>query len=161
MYGSEIVYYDILTHQYVHKAFGPSWADSKHLNDYPLYSSKVAGRPKALMIHDHKYYNNFDGYDDVTNAAFVQKRKALLAAAEAYKVTIQVFGRTDYSAGQRVRLEVPKNTQIAKDDPEPFDKFLSGNYLIGALCHFINRERHECTIELIKDSFMVDLDAAK
>jgi hypothetical protein len=35
---------------------------------------------------------------------------------------------------------------------------LSGNYLIAAINHFIDREKHQCHIELIKDSFIVDLD---
>lgn len=161
MYGSEIMYYDILSQQYVHKGFTTEWDKEKHLNPYALYSDRVSARPKGLVMLDHKYYNNFDGYDDVTNAQYIQKRKALLAQAEGFKVTIHVHGRTDYSVGQRVRLEVPKNTHLKKDDPDYLDKITSGNYLIAAICHSISRASHECIIELIKDSFMVDLNAAK
>jgi hypothetical protein len=159
-YGSEIIYYDILTKQYVHTYHQPEFEKQNHLNEHPLYSSKVAARPKGLLMHDHMYYNNFEGYSDTTNTQTIQKRKALLSAAEAYKVTITVFGRTDYSAGQKIYLEVPKNTQIkefhTKDDIE--DKLLSGYYLIGSICHFISREKHECTMELIKDSIKVNLN---
>lgn len=161
MYGSEIIYYDILTKQYVHKGYGPIFTESKHLNEYPLYSDNVPIRSKAVIIHGNKYYNNFDGYDDVTNLKTIQKRKSLLAQAEAYKVTISVFGRTDYSCGQRVYIEVPRNAQIPKSDPDYEDKLLSGNYLISAICHFITREKHECTMELIKDSFRVNLNDPK
>lgn len=159
-YGGEIIYYDILSKQYVHTFHQPEFEKEKHLNEYPLYSSNVAARPKGMLIYDHMYYNNYDGYSDTTNTKTILKRKALLAAAEAYKVNITVLGRTDYSAGQKVYLEVPKSTQIeetdTKDDIE--DKLLSGFYLIGAICHFISREKHECTMELIKDSIKVNLN---
>jgi hypothetical protein len=51
--------------------------------------------------------------------------------------------------------------QISATNTDPEDKLLSGNYLIAALCHFINRESHECTIELIKDSYLVDINDSK
>ena len=34
----------------------------------------------------------------------------------------------------------------------------SGNYIISSVNHFIDREKHQCHMELIKDSFIVDLD---
>ncbi len=163
MYGSEIIYYDLLTKQYVHTGYSPDFKSGKHLNPYPLWSDNLAARPKAVLIHEHKYYNNFDGFDDVTNTRYVQKRKSLMAQAEAYKVTINVFGRTDYSAGQRVYLESPKNAQIKKSDTKGDyeDKILSGTYLVSAVCHLITRENHTCVMELIKDSYLVNLNDSK
>jgi hypothetical protein len=38
------------------------------------------------------------------------------------------------------------------------DKVHSGNYLIAAVNHVITKERHECHMELIKDSMIIDLD---
>lgn len=158
MYGSEIIYYDIMSKQYVHKAYEPDFAKKKHLNPNPLFSDNVASRPKAHLIVDHQYYNNFDGYDVVSNTKTVQERTAILAAAEAFKLTITVFGRTDYSAGQKIYLEVPKNTQLKPDDADYRDNVMSGNYLIGAICHLVTREKHECTMELIKDSLLVNVN---
>lgn len=161
MYGSELITYDILTKQYTHVGYiaGDPEKDGnvKRLNDNPLWSENRPARMKAVMIYGSKYYNNFDGFDDVTNTRTVQKRKSLLAQAEGHKVNITVFGRTDYSVGQRVYLSVPKNTQIKKED-DAEDKLLSGNYLVAALCHFITREGHKCTMELIKDSYMINLN---
>lgn len=161
LYGSELITYDILTKQYVHVGYtaGDPEKDSKvkRLNQNPLWSTSRPAHMKGVMIYGSKYYNNFDGFDDVTNTKTVQKRKSLLAQAEGHKVNITVFGRTDYSAGQRVYMSVPKNTQIKEND-DPEDKILSGNYLIAALCHFITRDSHQCTMELIKDSYMVNLN---
>lgn len=159
MFGSELITFDVLTKQYVHVGYNATedFKKSKHANEYPLWSDNVPARQKAVIIYGSKYYNNFEDFDDVTNTRSIQKRKSLLAQAEGHKVNITVFGRTDYSAGQRIYLSVPKATQIKKtDDPE--DKILSGNYLIGAICHLITTESHQCTMELIKDSYMVNLN---
>lgn len=158
LYGSELITYDFTTRQYTHVGYQPSFETTKHLNEHPMYTPNSMARSKAVMIYGSKYYNNFNNFDDVTNTRSVQMRRSLLAQAEAYRVNITVFGRTDYSAGQRIYMEVPKNAQLTKDDPDYLNKVLSGNYLIAALCHFITREKHECTMELIKDSLMVDLN---
>lgn len=161
LYGSEILYMDLMTKQYVHHWYKPKFEDGNHLNEYPLWRPEVIARPKAVLIHDHTYYNNYDGYDDVTNSKIIQKRKSLLAQAEANKITIVVYGRTDYSVGQKVRVEIPRATQIKAGDPNLMDGVLSGNYLIGALRHVISRRSHQCVLELIKDSYMVDINDPK
>lgn len=160
MYGSEIIYYDLLAKQYVHKAYVPQFSASSHLNRYPLYTTKVAARPKGTMVYEHQYYNNFDGFDVTSNTKMAQARLSAISTAEGYKVTITVFGRTDYSAGQKVYLSVPKNTQLDPNaDPATYeDQIISGNYLIGAICHQIDRQSHQCILELIKDSYMVNLN---
>lgn len=163
MYGSEIIYMDIMTKQYVHTAYVPEFEkDGNHLNKYPLWSKNTPVRPKALLIQEHQYYNNFDGYDVTSNTKSIQKRKSLLAQAEASKMMITVFGRTDYSVGQRVYLSVPKAGSTEKEAGQTNeDALLSGTYLISALRHYITRENHECTLELIKDSYMVDVNDSK
>ena len=161
MYGSELIYYNILSQQYVHTSYGPTFDDHDHLNEYPLWSLKVPARRKAVVIHGKQYYNCFEGFADVTNVKTVQMRRSLLAQAEGYKVNITVFGRTDYSAGQRVYLEVPRNGQISESDTDWEDKIMSGTYLVGALVHFITRDKHTCTMQLVKDSYLVNLNDIK
>jgi len=160
MYGSELITYDILTKQYMHVRYEPEFNETKHLNSYPLWSDNAAYKTRASLMTDHRYYNNFDGYDDVTNSKYLQKRSSLMTQAEAFRLEIVVFGRTDYSVGQKVYVDIPKSTQIAKEDLEWQDKIYSGNYLIAALCHRITRRQHECVMELIKDSYGKDLNNA-
>ena len=38
------------------------------------------------------------------------------------------------------------------------DMLFSGYYLIGSINHTVNREKHVCTMELIKDSLMKTAD---
>lgn len=159
-YGSEIVYMDLLTGQYVHNAYTPDFS-GKHLNPFPLYSSQAPARPKGCLIRDHQAYNAFTGFgSDTANTKINQQRHHLMAAAEASKVSIKVFGRTDYAAGQKVELRIPQSTQLTKEDPEWADKVTSGNYLISSICHSIDRKQYVCSMELIKDSYLIDVDEA-
>lgn len=161
MYGSETITYDIVTKQYTHTAFKPEFDKSNHLNGGPIWSDKAPTLVGAKLHYIPKYYNNFDNYDDVTNAKILGYRNSLLAQAEASKITISVFGRTDYSVGKKVYVELPKNAQITGSDTEWENQLLSGNYIISAICHNITRASHTCVLELSKDSYMVNLNDTK
>jgi len=58
----------------------------------------------------------------------------------------------------KVELKLYKNNPIGKNDDDFIDKVFSGNYLIGAVIHFITRDMHECKMELIKNSYTINLD---
>lgn len=161
MYGSETITYDIVTKQYTHTAFKPDFAKSNHLNGGSLWSDKAPTLVGSNVHFVSKYYNNFDNYDDVTNSKTLGQRRSILAQAEASKITISVFGRTDYSVGKKVYVELPKNAQITGSDTEWENQLLSGNYIISAICHNITRTSHTCILELSKDSYMVNLNDTK
>ena len=161
MYGSETITYDVVTKQYSHTSFRPEFNKFKHLNNSPLWSDKAPNLVGSNVYFVPKYYNNFDNYDDVTRARTIGHRKSILSQAEASKVTISVFGRTDYSVGKKVYLEMPKNTQITGSDTEWENRIVSGNYIISAVCHNITRTSHTCVLELSKDSYMVNLNDTK
>jgi len=161
MYGSETITYDIVTKQYTHTSYKPDFKTSNHLNNSPIWSDKAPTLVGSNVHFISKYFNNFDNYDDVTNAKTLGQRRSLLAQAEASKINITVFGRTDYSVGKKVYVELPKNTQITGNDTEWENKLNSGNYIISAICHNITRKSHTCILELSKDSYMVNLNVTK
>lgn len=162
MYGSEIIYFDLTTHQYVHTYYQPNWGEDRHLNPEPLWRN-IAQRsaPKSVLLFGKQYYNNFDGYSaETANTKVQQKRESLLAQAEAFKVTINVYGSPLINAGQLVNLFIPAPAQLSavqRKDKDMMDRVQSGNYLIGAVCHRINRKEYTCTIELIKDSYVTGI----
>lgn len=160
MYGSQMVTYDLTTKTYAHSGYTPNFEEEKHLNKYPLWTNKVIAKQRSMLIREHRYYNNFTGFGDVTNTKTVQRRISLMGQAEAFKIEILVLGRTDYSVGQKMTITVPKSTQFKLTDTndEFNDKIHSGNYLVSAICHLITRKSHECVMELIKESFIVDLN---
>jgi hypothetical protein len=105
-----------------------------------------------------KYHGNFNNFGDVTNAKTIQKRMSQLGQAEATKIEITVPGRTDYTVGRKVKVSLNKFNPIESTDTDYLDKMFSGNYIISGINHFIDREKHQCHMELMKDSFIVDLD---
>jgi hypothetical protein len=102
--------------------------------------------------------SNFSGFNDATNYRNTQKRISLLGAAEANKIQITVPGRCDYTVGQKVKVTLNKMEPISKDDMDVTDKMFSGYYLIAAVNHYITRDMHECSMELIKDSLLMSVD---
>ena len=46
-------------------------------------------------------------------------------------------------------------------DLDVLDKLFSGFYIIAAINHAIDRDSHECHMQLIKDSYLIDLEKGK
>ena len=163
MYGSLMYTHDISSKKLSSKNFNmlDNFSEEIHLNEFPVASAKTIFRYSSLIINEQKYYNNFSNFGDVTNTSFLQKRISLLKLAETNKVEITVPGRTDYTVGQKVTLKLNKMQPFGKEESEVLDNVFSGNYLISAINHYINRENHECHMELIKDSLLLNLDGKK
>ena len=138
-----------------------SFKNKPHLNEFPAASAKAVYRYGSRTMFSPKYFNNFSNYGDVTTTNTIQERTSLLKQAESTKLEITVPGRMDYTVGKKVYLKLNKVEPISKKDKDTVDKMFSGNYLISAVNHFITREKHECTMELIKDSLMINLDGKK
>ena len=162
MYASKMANHDITTKKYIVKNFDmlDDFPLNQHLNDFPPVSKKAIRRVSSMAFTYPKYYGNFNNFGDVTNAKTIQKRISLIQQAEATKVQIVVPGRTDYTVGHKIRLNLNKFNPIEDTDStkDTLDNMFSGNYIISAINHFIDREKHECHMELIKDTFIVDLD---
>ena len=77
--------------------------------------------------------------------------------AESTKIQVTVMGRTDYTVGMIVELDLNKMQPIQKNE-DAKDNIFSGRYIVSAINHYINRDKHECSMELIKDSYVVDFN---
>ena len=165
MFASKMIAHDITTKKYIAKNFDMTTEFGKqvHLNPYPLVSGKNIRRSNALILNYTKYYNNFNNYIDVTNSKTIQKRMSLLQQAEGNKLQIVVPGRTDYTVGAKVSVKLNKIVpiQTSDNDTDILDNLFSGNYIIASINHAIDRDSHQCHMELIKDSFIIDLDKGK
>jgi hypothetical protein len=162
MFASKLISHDILTKKYVSKNFDmlDEFNKQVHLNNYAVTSSNNIRRPNSLILDYHKYYGNFNNFGDVTNARTIQKRMSSLQQMSATKLQIVVPGRTDYTVGNKVVVNLNKFNPIELSDEQNdiLDNIFSGNYIISSVSHYIDRENHECRMELIKDSFIVDLN---
>jgi hypothetical protein len=165
MYASKIISYDVLTKKYYSKNFDmlSDFPKNKHLNKNPSTTKENIRLPNSMVINYPKYNNVFNDYVDVSNAKTIQKRISQLSQANVTRLEITVLGRTDYTVGLKVYVKLNKIEPIDKatTDDDALDRILSGYYLISAINHHINRDKHECSMELIKDSFIMNLDEAK
>jgi hypothetical protein len=114
-----------------------------------------------LIYNEIRHYASHEGYPDTSNVAFQQKRNSMLQILRSNIIEITVFGRTDYTVGQKVYVEIPKPVVTTKEDQVNtnqksgiIDSTYSGNYLVTAINHVINRDNHTCVMELSKDSLM-------
>lgn len=163
VYGSRMYTHDIASKKISSNNFDmlKNAKKQNRLNEFPPASKKVIYRYGSTVMFKPKYYNNFSNFGDVTNTAQLQERMSLLKQAESTKIQIVVPGRCDYTVGRKVNVKLNKIEPLNKNDKNTTDNMFSGNYIISAINHFITKEKHECTLELIKDSLLINLDRVK
>ena len=165
MYGSRMISFDATTLRYKNAKHSmyTDWNDVNkeiHLNKYAPQSKKLLATARAAIFNDVIQKGAFTGYGNVSNTDITQARISRLMMAQANKIEITVAGRSDYTVGQVVTVKAFQKEPMNSEDSnqEQKDKLLSGAYLIGAINHTITKEKHECHMELIKDSLIIDLD---
>jgi len=165
MHASKIISNDILTKRYYSKNYDmlEDYVNTNHLNKFSPTTNKVVKHPNSMVINAPREYDPFNGYHDTSNVRTLQRRISQLASAQASKINITVLGRTDYTVGMKVYVTLFKVEPIKKDEAleDTIDKVLSGYYIVSAINHSINRNKHECSMELIKDSYIMDLNKGK
>lgn len=156
---SRLITHDIVTKQYAVKDYSVK-KDTKNpatlLNTYPGYSKYATSNSISTLLVMPRYFGNYTNFADVTNTKTIQKRISFFKNLEKYKVTVNILGRTDYTVGQVFELNIPRITQIKKEE-DAKDPILSGRYIVSAISHKITREMHTCNVELIKNSVLVNL----
>jgi hypothetical protein len=163
MLSSKQISYDVTKKTYSVKNYNmfQRFDQQKHLNKYPINSDKAIFRSNSTLINFPKDFGNFNGFGDVTNAKTFQERASLMKMAEANKLNITVPGRTDYTVGQKVGVVLNKIEPLSKNDRDTTDKMFSGYYIIAAINHHIDKAKHECHMELIKESSQLDMNRNK
>ena len=162
-YASRIFAYDLVKKKYFAKDYLAStdFSTTNHLNKLPLYTNLKPVSASNKVMLDVRHYGIHNGFADTSNIAFEQSRNSSLQLLRSSTVEIEVFGRTDYTVGQKVYIEVPKPTVTTKTDDMTsnaktgiIDTTYSGNYLITAINHVIDRQKHTCILELSKESMI-------
>lgn len=158
--GSILMTTDITTKTYDEKYHNAliGFTAAKHLNDYSLVSYKFPISPGAKIIVEPKAAQTFIGYQDVTNTDTLQQRLYEIHEKNDFVLNIVVAGRLDYTVGQLVTIDTVKVRPIKKSETNDDiqDKIYSGKYIVTAINHYITREKHECNMEIAKDSYIKD-----
>ena len=166
MYGSTIYSWDSETKKLNYKTVD-GWRDYGEsrirLNaDLPVKANRNVDTgeapapflPEACMFTEVTSLNNYNGAP--THAIEMSQRRAtILNQAQFNKISVQVFGRFDYTVGRTIDVIIYADREMLEgDDPaEAFDKVLTGRYLITAVNHSITRTAHYTNMELCKDSY--------
>lgn len=160
LFGSNLYTYDITTKIVNSTGYDAMSAFSKqyHLNKYPIFTNKAIYRHNAVIFNMSKYTENFQGFGDVTNTSVIQNRVSLMEQIKASSIEIVVPGRMDYTVGLRIVVFMYKGEPTSDRDTEVIDEAYSGSYIIAAINHFITKNSHECTMEIVKESVVKDLN---
>ena len=149
---SNLVTHDLVTKKYKTNLYGLS-ALSPKLNPRIVYPVAFVSDVSPKIMSAIKGYGTFTTRDQ-TNLNYIQKRMTQIGAFESSKIEIEVFGRTDYTVGRKVNIDLNQMREIlaAENSDAYLDKVLSGNYIISSIAHRFKNDGHVCTMELIKES---------
>lgn len=163
MFVSQLTTYDFVTKAYQTYRYNglQEFQGLDHLNPHPLmspalFNDQLTQEPliaeTAALFHLNQQQSMYEGFNDVSMNDKFLERRSLLAQAEAFKIEIEVAGRTDYTAGAVVEFTTNRNEPISPNDDDPVDRMMSGKYLISSINHVITPSEHRCHMELIKES---------
>lgn len=162
MYASRLHTYDAILKTYTAKNFNfmESFKRRQTLNPNEVQSAKGIFRNAAAMDFMNRMTANFSGGGDESQFKSFQERTSIVKMATANKLEITVPGRTDYCAGMKVGVTLNKMQPVTaqEDQAEITDRMYSGYYLVSAINHTVTKEKHECHMELIKDSMQANLN---
>jgi len=94
--------------------------------------------------------------DNLKVDTWLLQRNAYISAFHGFQVKVSVPGNLLLRVGQIVQLNLPAATLGSKAE-KPIDEMFSGNYMISAIRHKIDRVRYVCILELSKDSLVPQL----
>lgn len=87
------------------------------------------------------------------------QRNMFLARLHGHRIKVGLPGNLELTAGALVNCELPTATGH-NDSEKRLDETYSGVYLITSVHHKLDRQKHVCSCELMKDSRSTSLSAA-
>ena len=140
-----------------------NWGSYYHMEPtpVPLFSIGGIGSLKTAAGHQKVAMQHFGLYTGYRNnvadeaADIVPRRTSTLNELNNFKIEITVPGRTDMEVGSVVKFIYPIATPLDASDKNKlnYDRILTGNYLVTAIRHKVDLQRHGMVLELVKDSF--------
>ncbi len=161
-FASKEFSHDLVTKRYeeIEFNYNESFDATHSLNPEPLRVRGIRDEGEGLFNHELLYKISPEAYGTFhkfgKHRSIDLKRISLMEQMKAQEIEIDVFGRTDYTVGQKVTLITFKEQPPGDNRPreEAIDYHYSGNYLVTGLVHVIERDSHNCTLNLAKDSYI-------
>lgn len=137
-----------------------NWTGYHHMEAAPVapFGSEAIRSPAG---HNQVALQHFGLYTGVRNNVgdrapdIIPRRTSLLNELNNFKIEITVPGRTDMEVGSVVKFVYPIATPLDQSDKSKinYDRIFTGNYLVTAIRHRLDLQRHTMILELVKDSF--------
>lgn len=158
--SSRLFSFDLTTKKLVDTTYNMNQETRDLMNENRFYTKQLVntsytGAYSSVILTGNKHTKLYNNTNDVTDLSFKQRRISILRHFQQHKIEITVFGRTDYTVGMTVDIDINRLKKFTKDNKseELPDPLLTGKYLVSAICHRFDREgKHESTLELIRDS---------
>lgn len=160
MLSSRMFTFDLTSKKLADTTFSMNSDTHSLLNPNRFYPKEVvdksySGPNSSVILFNQRHNALYNNTKDVSDFAYRQKRISILRQYQQHKIEITVFGRTDYSIGMTVDVDINRMQKLTREMsssqiPNPL---VSGKYIVSAVCHRFARDgKHETTMELIRDS---------
>lgn len=152
---SQMISYDAVTGSYTKKEYDITKDPCiVLLNDEYPHTSKLTENATGVTYSAPHQFATYDGVANISESETKQKRQAIFSALMKHKTIILVPGRSDYTVGQIMKLDIPRMAPTSSKNSSDSDEdyILSGKYMLIALAHYITRDMHRCSMELVKNS---------
>jgi hypothetical protein len=161
MYKSRLITHELVTKTYNIQTldYQEEFPKRNHLNPYPLSTKALPSKTFGFLDVQPRALENFSNFKTDRMKNWYLKNVMNMAELNAFSIDITVPGRSNLCVGDIIEVIFYRPTPIGAKDTEEqiMDKTFSGRYLIGALCHNLNREKHEMHMTIYKDSLIIDL----
>jgi hypothetical protein len=161
MYASRLITHELVTKTYNVQTmlYQDEFKKHNHLNPYPMSTIGLPSKTFATLDVQPRALETYNNFKTDGMKGWRLKNAMQMSEISAYSMDITVPGRSDICVGDVVEVFIYRPTPISQKDQEEdiIDKTFSGRYLITALCHSLNREKHEMHMTLVKDSLIIDL----
>jgi len=161
MYKSRLITHEIFTKTYNIQTldYQEEFPKHNHLNPYPLSTKAIPAKTFGFLDTQPRALETFSNFKTDRMKNWYLKNTMSMAELNAFCIDITVPGRSNLCVGDVIEVVFYRPTPIGAKDTEEqiMDKTFSGRYLIGALCHNLNREKHEIHMTIYKDSLIIDL----
>jgi hypothetical protein len=129
---------------------------TKHGNKNPFLQTGQDRTNVILPKHHDAFYRVT--VDNLNAETWVLQRNAYLSAMHGFQVKVSIPGNMNFRVGRMVQMNLPAAT-VGRKDEKTLDSLFTGNYMITAIRHKVDRAKYACILELSKDSLQVHLPA--
>ena len=144
--------------------YSRNYTDVDHIDKYPLvpsaidkYSDKVMSYRKVLPKNSYRYD---DVEDNENHDLYALNRQSLLNQMNTVILQATASGDSRRRVGDIIELKIISQEDTAKKD-DPYDPYLSGNYMITKINHSFTHDDYEIIMTLSKDSYASPLPDKK